>query len=113
MVNYILNLCLDQAWDTVSVYDREYEGLRARARVLKGREPVQEAWIGFFSDKIAMNDINKEMMDNVVKWLLTDISNEVNNVNELAKNTALKIITGAFKSGSTKEKSMNSLAIKM
>lgn len=53
--------------------------------MLRNREPVQEARIAFYSDKIAMREINTEFIDNVVLRLLRDIAGETIGINEFAK----------------------------
>lgn len=116
VVEGIINMMVDKAWEDVSMYDRFADDLRKKSRVLKNREPVQEARIGFYSDKISMREINTEMLEGVMRRLLTDISTEVNNVNEMAKNTALNVIIGAYqaqKGTSSSEKKMTQAALAM
>jgi len=81
----MFNIILDTAWEDISRYDWYADELWKKSRMLWNREPVQEAWIAFYSDKIAMREINTEFIDNVVLWLLRDIGTETIGLNEFAK----------------------------
>jgi len=67
------------------MYDWYADELWKKARVLRNWEPVQEARIAFYSDKISMREINNEFIENVVLWMLWDITSETSGLNEFAK----------------------------
>lgn len=110
VLDYILDIIIDKAWGEVSMYDQFVDGLRRKTKVMKNREPVQEARISFFSDRIAMRDINTEILNKVVLKMLKEIAGEANNVNEMAKLTALNIIVKSFKIQTESEMDENTLA---
>ena len=110
VLDYILDIIIDKAWGEVSMYDQFVDGLRRKTKVMKSREPVQEARIGFFSDRIAMKDINTEILNRVILKMLKEIAGEANNVNEMAKLTALNIIIKSFKIQTESEMDENTLA---
>lgn len=112
----MINIVIDNAWEDISWYDKYAEELRKKSRVLRNREPVQEARIAFYSDKIAMREINTEFIDNVVLRLLWDIASETTGLNEFAKQTALRILLDAYaqqKGSSTQAANLNSTLLKM
>jgi len=96
IIDSMFTKIFETAWEDISRYDRYAEELRKKSRVLWNREPVQEARIAFYSDKIAMWEINTEFIDNVVLRMLRDIAGETIGINEFAKQTALKILLDAY-----------------
>ena len=73
VLDYIIDLVIDKAWSEISIYDQYVDGLKRRAKLMKSREPVQDARIGFYSDRIAMKQINNELINRVVFKMLKDI----------------------------------------
>lgn len=110
VLDYILDIIIDKAYSEISLYDQYVDGLKRRSKLMKNREPVQDARIGFYSDRIAMKQINNEIINRVVLKMIKDITSEVNNINEMAKLTALNIIVKPFKVQKDSEMDENSLA---
>jgi len=110
VMDYILDKIIDKAWSEISIYDQYVDGLRRKAKVMKSREPVQEARIGFYSDRISMKDTNNNIIETVIRKMIREIATETNNLNESAKLTALSIIAKAFKSQRDSEMNENELA---
>ena len=116
VIDSVLDTVVDRAWEDISMYDKFADDLRKRSRMLRTREPVQEARIGHYSDKIAMREINSNLIENVIRRLLRDIATETTGVNEMARDTAIRIITGAYqqqRGSSSREKDMNSVVLQM
>lgn len=63
VIDYILDIVITNAFDEVSMYDKYVEGLRKKTRVMRQREPIQEARIGFYSDRIAVKEVHKNFLD--------------------------------------------------
>lgn len=97
VLDYIFDIIINKAWGEVSLYDQYVDGLRKKSKIMKHREPIQDARIGFYSDRIAMKEINNDIISKVVFKMLKEIANEANNVNEMAKLSALNIIVKSFK----------------
>ena len=110
VLDYIIDLVIDKAWGEISIYDQYVDGLKRRAKLMKNREPIQDARIGFYSDRIAMKQINNDLINRVVLKMLKDVATEVNNINEMAKLTALNIIVKPFKVQRDSEMDENTLA---
>jgi len=62
VIDYILDIVINKAYEEISIYDQYVEGLRKRSKVMKQREPVQNARIGYYSDRIAMKEINNNFI---------------------------------------------------
>lgn len=76
IVSGIIDTILNNAWTEITLFDKDAENLRKKSRMFKAREPVQEARIGYYSDKIAQKEINTEFIDNVMIRLLNEICTE-------------------------------------
>lgn len=110
VIDFILDIIVNKAWSEVSLYDQYVDGLRKRSKIMKHREPIQDARIGYFSDRIAMKEINNNIINKVVLKMLREVTNEANNVNEMAKLSALNIIIKSFKVQKETEMDENTLA---
>ena len=110
IIDYILDILLDKAWVEVSLYDQYVDDLKRKAKIMKSREPVQEARIAYYSDRLAMKQLNNEIVEKVVKNLLREVATEADNVNESAKLTALRIISKAYIAQNDTEINENDLA---
>jgi len=108
--DYIFDIIINKAWGEISMYDHYVDGLRKQSKTLKGREPVQEARIALYSDRISMREINNNILDTVIARMLREIANEASNINEMAKLTTLNIIVKAFKVQKGSEMDENTIA---
>jgi hypothetical protein len=110
VLDYIFDIIINKAWEEISMYDQYVDGLRKRSKVLKGREPVQDARIALYSDRISMKEINSDIIHKIVVKMIKEIAQEANGVNEMAKLSALNIIIKAFKVQKGSEMDENTIA---
>jgi hypothetical protein len=110
VVDLILDIVVGKAWEEISIYDQYVDGLRKRSKVMKHREPIQDARIGYFSDRISMKEINTNLINKVMLKMLKEVATETNNVNEAVKLSALNIIIKSFKTQKDTDMTENTLA---
>ncbi len=110
VIEYVLDDIMNRAIEEISMYDNYVDGIKRRVNILKIRQPVQEARVDYYSDRISMKNINTEIVNNVVIKMIKEIVGEVNGINEMAKLTALNIIVKSFKVQQESDMDENTLA---
>ena len=63
VIDDILEIIITKAYNEISIYDQYVESLRKKSKIMKHREPVQDARIGFYSDRIAMKEANNHLIN--------------------------------------------------
>ena len=96
-VGDILEDVFDRAWKEIMIYEDYITDIRKKAKMMNLKSGVQDARIDQYSTKIAMKQINLDILTNVIGRMIKDIAGESHGVNEFAKLTSMNLLTKGLK----------------